>query len=146
MTLPEGVFRSQEHIWSVRRPTDGESVDKCPAALPLSGTTCGHILQRDWYLAWLFLGQEDPLEKGMAIYSSILAYWQCLPIERGAWWVTVHGVAKSQTWLSDHTFTFLLASFPLLFPLPSLLHFPDKLFVPECLSESLLLGKSKLRS
>ena len=23
------------------------------------------------------------------------------PIDRGAWWVTVHGVTKSQTWLSD---------------------------------------------
>ena len=146
MTLPEGVFRSQEHSWSVRRPTDGESVDKCPAALPLSGTTCGHILQRNWCLAWLFLGQEDPLEKGMAIHSSVLAYWQRLLIDRGACWAPVHRVAKGRTWLSNHTFTFLLASFPLLFPLPSLLHFPNKLFVLECLSESLLLGKSKLRS
>jgi len=28
------------------------------------------------------------------------------PRDRGAWWATVHGVAKSQTWLSDFTFTF----------------------------------------
>ena len=29
--------------------------------------------------------------------------YSCLenPIERGAWWATVHGVAKSQTQLSD---------------------------------------------
>ena len=27
-------------------------------------------------------------------------------MDRGAWWATVHGVAKSQTWLSDFTFTF----------------------------------------
>ena len=26
------------------------------------------------------------------------------PIDGGAWWVTVHGVAKSQTWLNDFTF------------------------------------------
>ena len=39
------------------------------------------------------LGQEDPLEEGMAIHSSILA-WR---IRRGAWWATVHGVAKHQT-------------------------------------------------
>ena len=38
------------------------------------------------------LGGEDPLEKGMATHSSILA-WKI----RGAWWATVHGVAKSQT-------------------------------------------------
>ena len=28
------------------------------------------------------------------------------PMNRGAWWVTVHGVAKSQTGLGDFTFTF----------------------------------------
>ena len=28
------------------------------------------------------------------------------PMEGGAWWATVHGVAKSQTRLSDFTFTF----------------------------------------
>ena len=29
-------------------------------------------------------------------------------MDRGAWWVTVHGVAKSRTQLSDFTFTFPL--------------------------------------
>ena len=28
------------------------------------------------------------------------------PIDRGAWWAAVHGVAKSQTRLSDFTMTF----------------------------------------
>ena len=46
-----------------------------------------------------FLGWEDPLEKGKATHSSILA-WR-IPMDRGAWWATVHGVAKSQTRLSD---------------------------------------------
>ena len=34
--------------------------------------------------------------------------YSCLenPIDRGAWWATVHGVAKSWTRLSDFTFTF----------------------------------------
>ena len=41
------------------------------------------------------LGWEDPLEKGMASHSSILA-WR-IPMGRGAWWATVHGVAKSRT-------------------------------------------------
>ena len=27
-------------------------------------------------------------------------------MDRGAWWATVHGVTKSQTRLSDFTFTF----------------------------------------
>ena len=38
------------------------------------------------------LGQEDPLEEEMATPSSILA-WEN-PLDRGAWWATVHGVAK----------------------------------------------------
>ena len=34
--------------------------------------------------------------------------YSCLanPVDGGAWWATVHGVAKSQTGLSDFTFTF----------------------------------------
>ena len=41
------------------------------------------------------LGWEEPLEEGMATYSSILV-WRIL-MDRGAWWATVHGVAKSQS-------------------------------------------------
>ena len=45
---------------------------------------------------WIrFLDWEDPLEEDMAIHSSIFA-WR-IPMDRGAWWATVHGVAKSQT-------------------------------------------------
>ena len=39
-----------------------------------------------------FLGREDPLEEGMATHSSILA-WR-IPMDRGAWQATVHGVAE----------------------------------------------------
>ena len=46
------------------------------------------------------LGWEDPLEEGMAIHSSILA-WR-IPVDRAALWTIVHGVAKSQTQLSDN--------------------------------------------
>ena len=91
------------------------------------------------------MGQEDSLVKGMATYSSVLAYripwtdepgglhtvygvtiwghkvkvkvgegtgtplqYPCLenPMDGGAWWAAVHGVAKSQTRLSNFTFTF----------------------------------------
>ena len=40
-----------------------------------------------------FLGWEDPLEKEVATHSS--------PLDRGAWWATVHGVTKSWTQLSN---------------------------------------------
>ena len=50
----------------------------------------------DWVQS---LSLEDPLEEGMAIYSSILALK--IPMDRGAWWATVHGVKKSWKGLSD---------------------------------------------
>ena len=53
-------------------------------------------MQETWVQS---LGWEDPLEEGMATYSSILA-WR-IPKDRGAWRAKVHGVAKSQTQLSD---------------------------------------------
>ena len=47
-------------------------------------------MQKTWVQP---LGWEDSLEKGMAIYSNILA-WR-IPIDRGAWKAIAHGVAKS---------------------------------------------------
>ena len=49
------------------------------------------------------LGEEDPLEKEIAIHSSILA-WR-VPMDRRVWQVTLHGVSKSWTWLSDSAHT-----------------------------------------
>ena len=45
-------------------------------------------MQETWVqsLSW-----EDPLEEGMEIHSSVLA-WR-IPMDRGAWRATVHGVA-----------------------------------------------------
>ena len=88
------------------------------------------------------LSWEDPLEKGMATHSSILAWripgmgepgglpsvgshrvrhnWSNLVaaavaaaanMYRGAWWATIHAVAKSRTRLSD--FTNLYTGLPL---------------------------------
>ena len=41
------------------------------------------------------LGWEDPLEEEMATHSSVL-HWR-IPMDRGAWRATVHGVAESDT-------------------------------------------------
>ena len=55
------------------------------------------------------LGWEDPLEKRMTTHSSIL------PVEfhgqKGAFWATVFGVAKSQTQMRDLTLTFQLEAY-----------------------------------
>ena len=53
-------------------------------------------MQETWILS---LGREDPLEKGMAIHSSILAW--TVPRTEEPWQATVHGIAQSQTRLSD---------------------------------------------
>ena len=45
-----------------------------------------------WETWFRSLGWEDPLAEGMATHSSILA-WR-LPMDRGAWQATVHGVAR----------------------------------------------------
>ena len=53
-------------------------------------------MQETWVrsLSW-----EDPLEESMATHSSILA-WR-IPMDREAWWATVHEGAKSLTRLSS---------------------------------------------
>ena len=38
------------------------------------------------------LGQEDTMEKEMATHSSVFAFKN--PMDRGAWWATVHGVLR----------------------------------------------------
>ena len=56
-------------------------------------------MQESW--VW-FLGWEDPLDEGN---GNPLQY-SCLknPMDRGAWWAILYGVAKIWTWLSDFTF------------------------------------------
>jgi len=41
------------------------------------------------------LGWEDPLDEGIATHSGILT-WR-IPIDRGSWWATVHGVEELDT-------------------------------------------------
>ena len=44
---------------------------------------------------WVWsLGQEDPMEEGMATHSILACR---IPMDTGAWWVTVNKAAKSWT-------------------------------------------------
>ena len=89
-----------------------------PGLIPELGKSSGegidHPLQYSWaslvvqmvknltamWETWVrSLGWEGSLEEDMATHSSILA-WR-IPMDRGAWWATVHEVAKSQTRLSN---------------------------------------------
>ena len=67
------------HAWLVQNPP-GNAGDS--GSTPGSGRSPG-------------VGSGNPLQ-----YSSLGN-----PMDRGAWWPTVHGVTKSQTWLSDWTCT-----------------------------------------
>ena len=62
------------------------------SALPL----CSHKSVLEKSVSSLGEGNGTPL------------HYSCLenPMDRGAWWAAVHGVARSQTQLSDFTFTF----------------------------------------
>ena len=53
-------------------------------------------MQETWVQS---LGWEDPLENEMAPHSSILVWKN--PMDRGAYWATICGVAKSWAPLSD---------------------------------------------
>ena len=83
-------------------------------------------MQETW--VWS-LGWDDPLEEGMATHSSILA-WR-ISMDRGAWRAAVHGVTKSQAWLSDqahNTLSTRRPKFLALFPA-----WPRALSSPTCL-------------
>ena len=59
----------------------------------------GKNLPATWETWIRSVGWEDPLEEGTATHSSILA-WR-IPMDRGVWRATFHGVAKSWTQLGD---------------------------------------------
>ena len=61
----------------------------------------------------------------MATHSNILA--RRIPIDRGAWWATVHGVTKSRTRLTKHS-THSTHSLVWQFPFLISQFFPDSTF------------------
>ena len=107
------------NIWSWRLPGSSagqESACKAgdPGLIPGLGRSpgegIGYSLQYSWASlvaqmvknlpemqeTWVqSLGWEDPLEESMATQSSMLA-WR-IPMDRGAWWATVHGCTELHT-------------------------------------------------
>ena len=79
---------------SVRSPGEGIGYPLQYSSASLVAQTLKNppAMQETWVRS---LGWEEPLEEGMATHSSILA-WRT-PLDRGSWWATDHGVAKSWT-------------------------------------------------
>ena len=89
-----------------------------PSLIPGSGNSSGEWIGYPLQYSWaslvaqlvknppamreiwvLSLDWEEPLEEGMATHSSMLA--RRIPMDRGAWGATVHGITKNRTRLSD---------------------------------------------
>ena len=53
------------------------------------------------------VGSTPGLERFSGVGKGNQFQYSCLEnsMDRGAWWVTVHRVVKSWTWLSEHTHT-----------------------------------------
>ena len=86
MSLPQGSLTSRvrtgfSFLWGFPGGSDGKDLPE---------------MQETWIRS---LGQEDLLEKEIPTHSQ----YSCLriPMDRGAWWTIVHGVAKSWTHLSN---------------------------------------------
>ena len=83
-------------VWFLGGEVPGEGIDYplqySWASLVVHMVKNPPAMQETW--VWS-LGWEDPLEEGMATQSSILA-WR-IPMDRGAWWATVHVAAESDT-------------------------------------------------
>ena len=76
----------------------------CPAFIPEPHL---RLTVRD--LLWRYnVFRLDPTIRELGEGNGTPLQHSCLenPMEGGAWWAAVHGVAKSQTRLSDFTFTF----------------------------------------
>ena len=63
-----------------------------------------HCVSMCWYLGVELLSYRLGIREG----NGTLLQYSCLenPMDGGAWWAAVHGVAEGQTRLSDFTFTF----------------------------------------
>ena len=93
-------FFGNLHFWAMswvcKRWLISDHLMNCWASLVAQTVKNLPAMQETWVQS---LGREDPLEEGMANHPSILA-WR-IPMNRGSWWATVHGVTKSLTQLKQ---------------------------------------------
>ena len=82
--------------------------------MPQKAGEAGHAYALSWggelFIVWeVSLGAEKSLPRGWDGEGNGTPLQYCClenPMDGGAWWAAVYGVAQSQTRLSDFTFTF----------------------------------------
>ena len=80
-------------IYSLNVALDCSRYRKTKTTSPVAQT--GKNLPAMWETGAPSLGWEDPLDEGVITHSSVLT-WR-IPMDRGAWRATVHGVAKTDS-------------------------------------------------
>ena len=88
---PRQCFKKQRHYLADKGPYS-QSYGFSRASLVPQTVKNLPAMRETWVRS---LDWEDLLEEGMATHSGILA-WR-IPLDRGAWGATVHGVKKSRT-------------------------------------------------
>ena len=78
--------------YTVCLPATQDTQDQSKASLVGQMVKNAPTMRETWVQS---LGWEDPLEEGLETHSIILA-WR-IPMDRGTWRATVHGVANSWT-------------------------------------------------
>ena len=73
-----------------------------PRSKIVASETFSHLLGYNWFPIYIPIALYIRGGNGTPLQYSCLEN----PMDGGAWWATVHGVAKSWTWLINFTFTF----------------------------------------
>ena len=80
-------------------------LDEALAGIKIAGRNINNLRYAD---DTTLMAESEGLKSLFGEGNSTPLQYSCLenPMDGGAWWAAVHGVAKSQTRLSDFTFTF----------------------------------------
>ena len=95
------IRKKLETTWRVKEGFTEEVILKLGLALPWWSSGC-------WFDSWFGKNPQVHAPQLRVVLARTPLQYSCLenPMDGGACWAAVHGVAKSRTQLSDLTFTF----------------------------------------
>ena len=96
------IRKKLETTWRVKEGFTEEVILKLGLALPWWSSGC-------WFDSWFGKNPQVHAPQLRVVLARTPLQYSCLenPMDGGACWAAVHGVAKSRTRLSDFTFTFM---------------------------------------